>query len=676
MSRDVAVEIAATHYESLRQYLASYLQSQRSGNNPSNQRSSAREKLTRLTKQQFTELSTDVFDEMNRRQLNSQEAPFLPVRDDFHPKRNQARQKLATLPSGRFKDLASDVYFEIERRFPMVVQQYNAKYGEKHPLPSTGGEFEPKQVAPITTAPPPVVQTYETQYSPSYDESRSTVGTDRSWGQKPASSSASAGGSGGGGIGGGAGGADPAVNFTSLDTLMADLGSMLVEPKGANGKEELERIRAEYESRLNTLQDRIHQLEKEAQEQARTGDRVADLEAQLSRERSISAEQGTALAALEEKHKKLKRDFDSLQDDYNNQQQIANDIRSEATNLLEEIRNLSRKNEELNAEKERDAQTIRDLKEQLARAKGQELQSAAYGGGRDRNMDASEEVGDDEGIIDRSRVAAYQNAVEELLQAARSDTPTSVLVAMKAIVIACKNITEDTENYENSSDTLTPDERDQLADTKNQLSGALTNLMTAAKHHATNYGSSNVADLDGAATQLTATIVELVKMLRFKRDGNEGGGGGAGGSAGRSDAYDTGMNGGRRPRPESYEIDELKIFLEKQTDMIVQAIQTLLYAMRQSTTFGQDFKDTVRGITDIVDNLVSVSRRTLAKPSAVEFRTRGEMILQDLANANQKLEELGVSMVNSPQSKSLKQRLASSSYEIAKYVKELISLIE
>jgi hypothetical protein len=44
--------------------------------------------------------------------------PFLPVRDDFHPKRNQARQKLATLPRNRFKDLASDVFFELRRRFP------------------------------------------------------------------------------------------------------------------------------------------------------------------------------------------------------------------------------------------------------------------------------------------------------------------------------------------------------------------------------------------------------------------------------------------------------------------------------------------------------------------------------------------------------------------------------
>ncbi|KAJ1547198.1 hypothetical protein HK405_006475, partial [Cladochytrium tenue] len=97
--------------------------------------------------------------------------------------------------------------------------------------------------------------------------------------------------------------------------------------------------------------------------------------------------------------------------------------------------------------------------------------------------------------------------------------------------------------------------------------------------------------------------------------------------------------------------------------------------MKQNAPIGQEFDDTVRTITDIVFNLVKVSTNTLNKPSAAQFRGRGEAILQDLSSANVRLEDLGVSMLSSPQSKSLKQKLASSSYEIAKYVKELISLI-
>ncbi|KAH3660427.1 hypothetical protein OGAPHI_007013 [Ogataea philodendri] len=76
----------------------------------------AREKLGKLTSSQFFDLSTDVYDELQRRTSSESMRPgFLPAQASFHPKRNQARQKLASLPAGRFKDLVNDVVFEIER---------------------------------------------------------------------------------------------------------------------------------------------------------------------------------------------------------------------------------------------------------------------------------------------------------------------------------------------------------------------------------------------------------------------------------------------------------------------------------------------------------------------------------------------------------------------------------
>ncbi|KAJ3125472.1 component of the polarisome, partial [Nowakowskiella sp. JEL0407] len=133
---DAVGDVAYMHYESLKQYAASYLQGQaQSGNRQSSQRASAREKLTRLTRQQFEELCTNVFDEMRRRQYNSHEYPFLPINPDYHPKRNQARQKLATLHVSRFKDLAVDVYLEIERRFPNVANIYLQRWGSDNMQP-------------------------------------------------------------------------------------------------------------------------------------------------------------------------------------------------------------------------------------------------------------------------------------------------------------------------------------------------------------------------------------------------------------------------------------------------------------------------------------------------------------------------------------------------------------
>ena len=130
------------HYELLRKYLSTH-----TVNRLSTQRASAREKLTKLTKQQFSELSTDVYDELMRRQSDAL-LPFLQVRDDFHPKRNQARQKLATLPASRFKDLASDVYYEVERRSTNLINQYLLKYPDDG---TSNAGFDPPSSPTVTS---------------------------------------------------------------------------------------------------------------------------------------------------------------------------------------------------------------------------------------------------------------------------------------------------------------------------------------------------------------------------------------------------------------------------------------------------------------------------------------------------------------------------------------------
>jgi hypothetical protein len=111
-------ESLAQHYSILKRYLAQSLRDEKGNPKPNK----ARDKLLRLSPVQFQELSTDVYDELLRRQSaggpQGQVPTFLLPKDNFHPKRNQARQKLATLPAARFRDLATDVFYELERRFP------------------------------------------------------------------------------------------------------------------------------------------------------------------------------------------------------------------------------------------------------------------------------------------------------------------------------------------------------------------------------------------------------------------------------------------------------------------------------------------------------------------------------------------------------------------------------
>jgi hypothetical protein len=97
-----------------------------------------REKLLRLSTIQFHELSSDVFDEVQRRQasmplagrplLQEKAPPFLQPRPDYHEKRNQARQKMAALRTPRFYDLCTDVFCEMKRRYPQFAKPTAAQY--------------------------------------------------------------------------------------------------------------------------------------------------------------------------------------------------------------------------------------------------------------------------------------------------------------------------------------------------------------------------------------------------------------------------------------------------------------------------------------------------------------------------------------------------------------------
>lgn len=116
--------VLSEHYVSLKRYLSA---TSRDGN-PKPPPNKARDKLQRLTGVQFLELSTDVFDELKRRESAARRPPnappgsgppeYLIPEENFHPKRNQARQKLSSLGPPRFRDLATDVFCELERRFP------------------------------------------------------------------------------------------------------------------------------------------------------------------------------------------------------------------------------------------------------------------------------------------------------------------------------------------------------------------------------------------------------------------------------------------------------------------------------------------------------------------------------------------------------------------------------
>ncbi|CAG8677002.1 13323_t:CDS:2, partial [Acaulospora colombiana] len=304
-----------------------------------------------------------------------------------------------------------------------------------------------------------------------------------------------------------------------------------------------------------------------------------------------------------------------------------------------------------------------------------------------------------DGAINESKIVSYQVAIDDLLRAGRSDVSADVLIAMKSIVIACKGITEDVDAHEQiKASLMKAEDRDKIQALKNKLSATLTNLMTAAKNHATGYGISPVSLLDAAASHLTASVVDLVKLVKLRRTGgrdinknepplpaklspdylptsppDSSSISPPGTNASDSKAVEN--TNGR----EGVDIDELKDFLERQTEAIVQAIQTLLAALRNQS-YGKELTDNINTITTIVLNVIAVCRDSFGSTSGAPYRARGETVLKELENSVEKLEEMRETITNDSEdflsNKASKQRLASASFEIAKFTKELVGLVE
>lgn len=810
---------AFEYYSQLRKYLSSYLKQLKANVAASTQRANAREKLTKLTKQQFNELSTDVYDEMTRR-LDAQSPPFLAVSTSFHPKRNQARQKLATLPNSRFKDLASDVYYEIERRFPQVAEDFLTQYGPDDISFDNSRSFDESQKdhvryrepsltsmnnnsfqerrsiskssqkdlsadesilndapTPVQRSPPkkdtknenlnginvayiplpaptqsPIVSSKSEDKTPDSTKLESSNSSRQKQisnipsksGKQPVHTPLSR-------------NADSSqLNFSALDNLMTDLGQMLSTSKEGIAEGSISRkdtiksntdsshktsaLETQLQAIEKTRKDLVHELDSAKTKWAAENESLSKKLSTTEKELDIKKKE---FVALQNALSSLKDDHTKLEAELKNQQSVTKDVRAEATNLLKEIKELTDKNKNLEDAHIRDQQLIKELQANLAAnvRPPSGASSSAYEGQRDSIRRGSNQrensipsnpttstrnqypdilgraslssygigetyIGEGNGLLSKSRYTAYETAMENLLQAARGQTNTNILVAMKNIVVVCKNITEDAEVFEDErsdDDELT----DELGEMKNSLSASLTTLMTAAKNQATNMNDSNLDVLEVAAQKLTSTVSDLIRLIRSRSTATSMTNvhrtftGQSRGSSiyphpeesprkssiqsidrrRSSSSTAQGINKiGENSKESSYNgyktIQELKQFLEIETDKIVTAIQTLLQAMKHETTTGDDYVSTVNGIITIVDHIIAITEGTLEEPAGHPYKKEGFYIVEELGKANIRLDTLGESIHENPNSKTLKQKLASSSYDIAKYVKELISLLE
>ncbi|KAI8324068.1 hypothetical protein GQ54DRAFT_82731 [Martensiomyces pterosporus] len=637
-------------------------------------------KLARLSSLQFQELATDVYDELNRRMNEAHEGmPFLPVRDHYHPKRNQARQKLATLSRPKFVDLVQDVNAELKRRFPQQTAstQSSAPSTSRGNTPSGPGYGPGSQQSAQGMQP-------SSQYS-SYSAQPSSAPPKQMYSQyQPGRSPPVSGGSMGGG--------SNERSLDSVDRVASDLNNAIqISQQGSAGRmptpdermvmrhpsSDIEKLRNEYEMRLSAMRKRIGQLESQ----------MLDYRMNDSPDKNVEELNniGRLNSVLTQKNERLENEVKLLRD-----QLVATKT---------EVPALRAENEQLRRDKAQLVEHERNLKRELddARTKIRKLKTTSvfakdHQGG---DLDPPPKLVITEGVIRKTSVVGFQSAVDKLLLATRSETIDGDLPpAGDAVERACQELKADVRAYEaahardaNAWPMAAGVKNGGLAQAVRQLDESLGGLTSAIYSHLDSMGVSPVSLLEAAASHLATSVVSLVKLLKVCHSDDKA--------------------PPRLPGEELssiQQVDVLRQYLEEKTDAIVDGIQTMLRIVRATnpdpTTLFTTLQSVITSARTIIDacrpvfteigsdpDLAARMGSTAYDPGkashVLEGLENGHLQLNDQLNdINEAQEAADDNDLDNPIVRELlsdtafKQRLTSAVFDVAKFTKMLMALLE
>ncbi|KAJ6443004.1 SpaA [Purpureocillium lavendulum] len=567
---DIDDSILNEHYVALRAFLNARDPGSRQ------QPNKARDKLLRLSSVQFYELSTDVYDELMRRQATARAPPnapntppaFLLPEKSFHPKRNQARQRLSSLGPPRFRDLAADVFHELERRFPQFVG------GD--PIPRVGSAMSMRG-GPMRTGTPGSGNMF-----PPRGQSRMRRPSDASsirgppppdgYGMPPSPN-----------LPNGEFGRPMPKQLNQNNTIVPNKSTMVEEDdgNGEDGPDGLGRIGGkrsdadekligdfeaqveELREKLSTMEDTIKKKEDEMNgildgersratavnmEKKEWGDVRLNLENKLAEAQSLNKSIKEELERVREDHDQevrhlrneladvqqgsrgglsdpeLQRENDELRESLRQQQQVTEEVRQEAQGFMTEMRALSQQSSSTYEKQAQMEQTIeqleyevREWRNRYARAKTQVRSMRASSLGLAMEPGVANYIRDrgfieENGLVKDVHVTKFQIAIDELLQTARKETPDKVTDAMKLVVVSVRRITKDLDDAAPRDD----EQVQQQVKLKAKVSSTANGLITASKNFAAGAGLSPVSLIDAAASHLSSAIVDLLRTAKIR----------------------------------------------------------------------------------------------------------------------------------------------------------------
>ncbi|KAL1958366.1 hypothetical protein VTO42DRAFT_4467 [Malbranchea cinnamomea] len=497
------------------------------------------------------------------------------------------------------------------------------------------------------------------------------------------------------------------------EEMKADLTSKLASAQELNIslQNELDSVRQQQESMERELQQHIEQTQHN------------DLDG------------GEWKARFEE----LSSKHDALKLELQNQHEVTEQVRQEASNFLQEMKVLS---EQTGARWDREENYLREIqrlkeevkhwKNRYERSKTQlrHLRSSSFGL-PGHNQDAGvltkqNELTHPDGLIKDIHITRFQTSIDELLRSARSDEPSHVLEQMKSVVIAVRHIIQDIESNQahGKEETFRLPTR-----AKTRVSATANNLITASKNFANSNGLSPVSLLDAAASHLTAAVIELVRHAKIRPTLED--------ELAQADDedYETSMqspgyfsvapsqsrmslnesiysaisspsslrsmvqtnprlaaarstmqNGQGFGSKHAYEVregnkalEELRLFLETQTEGLVESIQALVSSIRAEADF-QTVRSHIDAIFDVVGKVITSAETTISQPDAAPaLRERVGPIVQLLENCRDKLADTGSEghgLTNPAEIREVTGKLPPIAFQIAKETKELVQRVD
>lgn len=206
------------------------------------------------------------------------------------------------------------------------------------------------------------------------------------------------------------------------------------------------------------------------------------------------------------------------------QEKVTSEVKQEATGFLQQMKALSeRSNQSCEGEERLIHQVqflekrIQEWKSRYARTRTQMgILRASSTATSIEQVDAVQVAKDGgfiapDGLVKDVHIATFQIAIDELLQSARENEPTSVLGHVRSVAVAVREIILDIGDTQISKDEVTQQKHKLRA----KVSATANNVITASRNYASSKGLSPVSLLDAAASHLTAAIVGLVQFVKI-----------------------------------------------------------------------------------------------------------------------------------------------------------------